>query len=94
LSVTLPKPPGMQGNAQAPSNVRPAVVDGEVVLLPTLAGLLKGETGTEGAPSRDLWSTLAAAVMAEEAFDEIESDLADGRTLADVIDMEARRPRA
>ncbi len=51
---------------------RPAVVDGEVVWLPTLAGLLRGETAELPSPDRsDLWSTLAAAVVAQTTFDEI-----------------------
>lgn len=82
----------MFGTSEVPANRRPAVVDGQVVLLPTLAGLMSGETGRESAPSRDLWSALAAAVMAEQAFDDIEDQLSTGeRTLADVIDINARR---
>ncbi len=54
---------------------------------------MNGDTGLESAPSRDLWTTLAAAVMAEQAFDEIEESMAEGRTLADVIDINARRRR-
>ena len=52
---------------------------------------MNGDCALESAPSRDLWSTLAAAVMAEQAFEDIEADMADGRTLADVIDINARR---
>ena len=81
----------MFGAAESPANTRPAVVDGQVVMLPTLAGLMNGDCALESAPSRDLWSTLAAAVMAEQAFEDIEADMADGRTLADVIDINARR---
>ena len=51
---------------------RPAVVDGEVVWLPTLAGLLRGEKAAVPSLERtDLWSTLAAAVVAQATFDEI-----------------------
>ncbi len=83
----------MFGEPETPTDFRPAVVDGQVVLLPTLAGLMKGERGIEGSPNRDLWSALAAAVMAEEAFDEVDSELAGGRTLADVIDLNSRRKK-
>ncbi len=61
---------------------RPVVVDGDVVWLPTLAGLLKGETATLPSADRsDLWSTLAAAVMAQATFDEI------GFTAEPVLDL-------
>ena len=61
---------------------RPVVVDGDVVWLPTLAGLLKGETASLPSTSRsDLWSTLAAAVMAQATFDEI------GFTAEPVLDL-------
>ncbi len=83
----------MFGAPETSTNARPAVIDGQVVLLPTLAGLMNGDTGLESAPSRDLWTTLAAAVMAEQVFDEIEESMAEGRTLADVIDINARRRR-
>ena len=58
------------------------VVDGEVVWLPTLAGLLRGETAELPSPERsDLWSTLAAAVIAQATFDEI------GFTAEPVLDL-------
>lgn len=61
---------------------RPVVVDGDVVWLPTLAGLLKGEKATLPSADRsDLWSTLAAAVMAQATFDEI------GFTAEPVLDL-------
>jgi hypothetical protein len=61
---------------------RPAVVDGEVVWLPTLAGLLKGETVELPSPDRShLWTTLAAAVVAQATFDEI------GFTTQPVMDL-------
>ena len=61
---------------------RPVVVDGEVVWLPTLAGLLNGEKAALPSTDRaDLWSTLAAAVMAQATFDEI------GFTAEPVLDL-------
>ncbi len=75
-------------------NTRPAVVDGQVVWLPTLTGIL------DGAPSviptenkQDLWIALAAAVMSEAAFDALDSEMAEGKQLADVIELDAYRPR-
>ncbi|NNE94904.1 MAG: hypothetical protein HKN24_02650 [Acidimicrobiales bacterium] len=63
---------------------RPAVVDGQVVWLPTLAGLLRGEKATMPSLERtDLWSTLAAAVVAQATFDEI------GFTPQPVLDLRA-----
>lgn len=73
------------------TDARPTVVDGEVVWLPTLAGLLRGESGSSPAPKGDLWSALTAASTSEVAFDRMEKELAEGRDLADVIDMESRR---
>ncbi|MBT8241832.1 MAG: hypothetical protein KJN63_11455 [Acidimicrobiia bacterium] len=61
---------------------RPAVVDGQVVWLPTLAGLLRGETAELPSPDRsNLWNTLAAAVVAQATFDEI------GFTPQPVVDL-------
>ncbi len=77
--------------AEAPANTKPAVVDGQVVWLPTLTGLLKGETSVEANPQSDLWNALAAAVMAETAIASLETDCADGQPLADVIDIASRR---
>ncbi len=67
---------------QSPSERRPAVIDGELVWLPTLAGLLQGETAVLPSPERsDLWSSLAAAVMAQATFDDI------GFTAEPVLDL-------
>lgn len=53
------------------SDRRPAVIDGELVWLPTLSGILRGEKAVLPSADRaDLWSSLAAAVMAQAAFDE------------------------
>ncbi|MFT7597809.1 MAG: hypothetical protein ACI8TP_000729 [Acidimicrobiales bacterium] len=75
------------------TNTRLAVVDGEVVWLPTLAGLLRGDGGIAPAPRRDLWSALTAASATDAAFDRLEQQLAEGRELADVIEMDAWRHR-
>ena len=67
---------------------RPAVVDGQLVWLPTLAGLLAGQPGLQPAPQADLGIALAAAIVADEAFEDLERELASGRTLAQVIDID------
>lgn len=71
------------------SGSRPAVVDGEFVWLPTLAGLLRGESGVESTPKRDLWSTLTAAAATDQAMDQLEQELADGADLAELLNVEA-----
>ena len=70
------------------SNARPAVVDGEVVWLPTLVGLLNGESGTAPVPKRDLWSVLTAAAASAAAFERLEAQMAEGLDLAQVIEMD------
>jgi hypothetical protein len=75
------------------STARPAVVDGEVVWLPTLAGLLRGDRSVAPAPRLELWAALAAAMVSDDAFEHLDRELADGRDLADVIDIEAWRQR-
>ena len=73
------------------TDARPAVVDGEVVWLPTLAGLLRGESGSAPVPKGDLWGALTAATSSEVAFERLERQLADGHDLAEAIEMEGRR---
>lgn len=70
------------------SGSRPAVVDGEFVWLPTLAGLLRGESSAVPVPKRDLWSTLTAAAATDEAFGKLEQELADGADLAELLNVE------
>ena len=70
------------------SGSRPAVVDGEFVWLPTLAGLLKGESSSAPVPKRDLWSTLTASAASDEAFDNLEQELANGADLADLLNVD------
>ena len=72
-------------SAGSPQDAKPAVVDGRVVMLPTLAGLVGG---TPAVPSKDtgnLWNALAAAVLAEDAFVAAEDDPSSPR--AEVIDI-------
>lgn len=83
----------MFSTAGSPEDAKPAVVDGQVVLLPTLSGLISGKPAGPGKDTRHLWNALAAAVLAEDAFAEFEvepeSDI-DG-PLAEVIDMATYR---
>lgn len=81
----------MFSTAGSPEDAKPAVVDGQVVMLPTLSGLISGSPASPGKDSRHLWNALAAAVLAEDAFVglEVESD-ADG-PLAEVIDIATYR---
>ncbi len=71
--------------AGSPQDARPAVVDGRVVMLPTLSGLVSGRPAVPGQDSRHLWNALAAAVLAEDAFSE--ADLDPSSPLAEVIDI-------
>lgn len=71
--------------AGSPQDARPAVVDGRVVMLPTLSGLVSGRPADPGQDSRHLWNALAAAVLAEDAF--AEADLDPSSPLAEVIDI-------
>lgn len=57
-------------------------------MLPTLSGLVSGKPVKPGKDTRHLWNALAAAVMAEDAFDD--DDDPDG-PLAEVIDIAAYR---
>lgn len=76
------------------SDVRPAVVEGQVVWLPTLSGLLGGVVATEPVANRqELWAALAAAVMSDAAFDALDTQLANGKELATVIELDSYRPR-
>jgi len=77
--------------ASSPEDAKPAVVDGQVVMLPTLAGLVSGRPPTQGKDTRDLWNALAAAVLAEESFTEFDVDPDADSPLAEVIDMAAYR---
>ncbi len=70
-------------------DVKPAVVDGQVVRLPTLAGLVNGTPAAAGNDSRHLWNALAAAVLAEDAFADIDDD--PSSPLAEVIDIGSYR---
>ena len=72
---------------------RPCVVDGSVVWLPTLAGLMRGERSVHPAPRQELWAALAAAMVSDDAFDQLDRELAEARPLAEVIDIEAWRQR-
>lgn len=74
-------------------DTRPAVVDGQVVHLPTLTGLLRGSEAIAAPDRRELWNALAAAVMSEAAFETLDEELANGRELAEVIELDAYRPR-
>ncbi len=65
----------MNRGASRSTNMRLAAVDGEVVKLPTLAGLLEGKNAVEAGRSGELWNTLAAAVLSDRAFDELEREL-------------------
>lgn len=76
----------------SPQQARPAVVDGQVVRLPTLAGLARGERGSAGTGPNHLWNALAAAVLAEEAIAELEAtNCSFDAAIADVIEMDAYR---
>ncbi len=77
--------------AGSPNDAKPAVVDGQVVMLPTLSGLISGTPATPGKDTRHLWNALAAAVLAEDAFAEFEADPGVDSPLAEVIDMSAYR---
>lgn len=74
-------------------DTRPAVVDGQVVQLPTLSGLLRGSEAVPAPDRRELWNALAAAVMSEAAFETLDEELAGGRQLAEVIELDSYRPR-
>jgi hypothetical protein len=71
--------------AGSPQDARPAVVDGRVVMLPTLSGLVSGRPAVPGTDSRHLWNALAAAVLAEDAFAGADQD--PSSPLAEVIDI-------
>ena len=75
----------MFSTAGSPEDAKPAVVDGHVVRLPTLTGLVNGQSATPGNDTRHLWNALAAAVMAEEAFVDVDAS----SPLAEVIDIDA-----
>lgn len=81
----------MFSTAGSPEDAKPAVVDGQVVMLPTLSGLVSGKQAGPGKDTRHLWNALAAAVMAEDAFSEFEADHESDGPLAEVIDMAAYR---
>lgn len=80
----------MFDTAGSPEDAKPAVVDGQVVMLPTLTGLVSGKPARPGKDTRHLWNALAAAVLAEDAFDDLDDEPADG-PLAEVIDIAAYR---
>lgn len=75
----------MFSTAGSPGDAKPAVVDDQVVMLPTLTGLVTGRPATPGKDTRHLWNALAAAVLAEDAFVEAEHDPTS--PLAEVIDI-------
>lgn len=75
----------MFSSAGSPQDAKPAVVDGRVVMLPTLAGLVTGTPAVPGKEAGNLWNALAAAVLAEDAFVEAEGDPTS--PLAEVIDI-------
>lgn len=81
---------GMFSTAGSPKDAKPAVVDGQVVMLPTLTGLASGKPALPGKDTRHLWNALAAAVLAEDAFVEFDEHDTDG-PLAEVIDISAYR---
>lgn len=83
----------MFSTAGNPQEAKPAVIDGRVVMLPTLSGLISGKRGAKGNDSRHLWNALAAAVMAEDGFDDLDGIPFDDEEgpLAEVIDMDAYR---
>lgn len=62
-----------------PATHRPALVDGRLVWLPLLPGLLAGARGFEASGNRPLWSALAAAAIAGPALERLDaaSDIAD-----------------
>lgn len=78
-------------SAGSPEDAKPAVVDGQVVMLPTLSGLVSGTPVRPGKDTRHLWNALAAAVLAEDAFADLDTDLEADGELAEVIDMAAYR---
>ena len=80
----------MFSTAGSPEDAKPAVVDGQVVMLPTLSGLVSGKSASQGKDTRHLWNALAAAVLAEDAFAAFDEDDEDG-PLAEVIDIAAYR---
>lgn len=55
-----------------PATHRPALVDGRLVWLPLLPGLLAGARGFEAAGNRPLWSALAAAAIAGPALERLD----------------------
>ncbi len=75
----------MFSTAGSHEDAKPAVVDGQLVRLPTLAGLVNGTPATVGNDSRHLWNALAAAVLAEDAFADADNDPTS--PLAEVIDI-------
>ncbi len=81
----------MFSTAGSPEDAKPAVVDGQVVMLPTLSGLMSGKPAMPGKETRHLWNALAAAVLAEDAFSEFDVDPDGDGPLAEVIDMAAYR---
>ena len=81
----------MFSTAGSPNDAKPAVVDGQVVMLPTLSGLISGKPATPGKDTRHLWNALAAAVLAEDAFAEFEVNPDVDGPLAEVIDIATYR---
>lgn len=79
----------MFSTAGSHEDAKPAVVDGQIVRLPTLSGLVNGTRAAAGNDSRHLWNALAAAVMAEDAFAEVDDDPTS--PLAEVIDISSYR---
>lgn len=81
----------MFSTAGSPEDAKPAVVDGQVVMLPTLSGLISGKPAGPGKDTRHLWNALAAAVLAEDAFADFEPEADVDGPLAEVIDMATYR---
>lgn len=81
----------MFSTAGSPQDAKPAVVDGQVVMLPTLSGLISGKPARPGNDTRHLWNALAAAVMAEDTFTAFEEQDDPSSPLAEVIDIAAYR---
>lgn len=81
----------MFSTAGSPEDAKPAVVDGQVVMLPTLTGLVSGKPALPGKDTRHLWNALAAAVLAEDAFANFDDEQTTDGPLAEVIDISAYR---
>jgi hypothetical protein len=52
---------------------RPAVVDGRLVWLPLLPGLLRGERAFAAPGERSLWNAVLASALAERAFEQLDA---------------------